>query len=144
MSHRCLAAVLTVTALVSLAPERAAAQSAPRTSWGDPDLQGVWSYATITPLQRPTEMAGREFLTDEEVAAQNTDAATRASSERRGELTPAADLGLAYNQVWWGPGHIEWSHVADRGSVGRETSAVDLRGPAETSGATGVESGAPI
>ena len=120
MSHRFLAAMLIVIALVTLAPARAGAQSAApstplRTAWGDPDLQGVWSYATITPLQRSTELAGREFLTAEEVAAQNNDAATRASSERRAELTPARDLGLAYNQVWW-----------DRGtSTGRTSLIVD-------------------
>ena len=86
-----------------------------RTPWGDPDLQGVWSYATITPLQRPTELSGRAFLTAEEVAQQNDNAATRASSERRAELTPARDLGLAYNQVWW-----------DRGtSTGRTSLIVD-------------------
>ncbi len=86
-----------------------------RTPWGDPDLQGVWSYATITPLQRPTELSGRAFLTAEEVAQQNDNAATRASSERRAELTAARDLGLAYNQVWW-----------DRGtSTGRTSLIVD-------------------
>ncbi len=39
----------------------------PRTPWGDPDLQGVWDYKTITPLERPQNMAGRATLTDEEV-----------------------------------------------------------------------------
>ena len=86
-----------------------------QTPWGDPDLQGIWSYASITPLQRPSELAGREFLTAEEVAEQNNDGATRASSERRAELTPERDLGLAYNQVWW-----------DRGtSTGRTSLIVD-------------------
>src|SRR5262245_19322412 len=37
-----------------------------RTPWGDPDLQGSWSNATTTPLQRPAQFAGREFLTPEE------------------------------------------------------------------------------
>jgi hypothetical protein len=40
----------------------------PRTPWGDPDLTGVWDYRTITPLERPANMAGRALLTDEEVA----------------------------------------------------------------------------
>ena len=40
----------------------------PRTPWGDPDLMGVWDYKTITPLERPQNMAGRALLTDEEVA----------------------------------------------------------------------------
>ena len=99
---------------------RAAAATAPdtatfRTAWGEPDLQGIWSYASITPLQRPSELAGREFLTEEEVAEQNNDGATCASSDRRAELTPERDLGLAYNQVWW-----------DRGtSTGRTSLIVD-------------------
>ena len=85
------------------------------TPWGDPDLQGIWSYATFTPLQRPADLAGREFLTPEEVAAQNQADATRASSERRAELSRERDLALAYNQVWW-----------DRGaSTGRTALIVD-------------------
>ena len=86
-----------------------------KTPWGDPDLQGIWSYASITPLERPAELAGREFLTEEEVAEQNSTDARRASSERRSELTPEGDLRLAYNQVWW-----------DRGtSTGRTSLIVD-------------------
>ena len=121
MNHRCLAVAVVVCSAVVPHPPFASAQStnapasAPLTAWGVPDLQGVWSYATITPLQRPTELSGRMFLTAEEVAQQNNDAATRASSERRAELTPARDLGLAYNQVWW-----------DRGkSTGRTSLIVD-------------------
>ena len=86
-----------------------------QTAWGDPNLQGVWSYATITPLQRPVHLEGRTFLSDEEVAAQNRDSAIRATSERRNGLTPERDLSLAYNQVWW-----------DRGdSTGRTSLIVD-------------------
>ena len=65
MSHRCLAAVFTVIGVVALTPMFAAAQSAntapPRTPWGDPDLQGRWTMATFTPLERPERFAGREF-----------------------------------------------------------------------------------
>src|SRR5439155_14951943 len=41
----------------------------PRTVDGRPDLQGIWTNATITPLERPREFAGKEFLTEEEAAA---------------------------------------------------------------------------
>src|SRR5207249_5720166 len=41
----------------------------PRTPWGHPDLQGTWDYRTITPLERPTALAGKEFLTEDEAAA---------------------------------------------------------------------------
>ena len=37
-----------------------------RTPWGHPDLQGIWDYATITPMERPSEFAGKEVLTPEE------------------------------------------------------------------------------
>ena len=38
----------------------------PRTAWGDPDLSGLWETRGRTPLQRPPELATREFLTEEE------------------------------------------------------------------------------
>ena len=39
-----------------------------RTPWGDPDLQGVWTNKTVTPLERPAELAGKEFFGPEELA----------------------------------------------------------------------------
>src|SRR5438093_7293589 len=48
----------------------AAAQSwtPPRTPDGQPDLQGIWANNTVTPFERPRQLADKEFLTDEEVA----------------------------------------------------------------------------
>ena len=40
-----------------------------RTAWGEPDLQGVWRNETETPFERPDELAGKEFYTEEEAAA---------------------------------------------------------------------------
>jgi hypothetical protein len=40
-----------------------------RLPWGDPDLQGIWTNATLTPLQRPPELGTKEFYTPEESAA---------------------------------------------------------------------------
>jgi hypothetical protein len=40
----------------------------PRTPDGQPDLQGVWTNNSVTPLQRPKELAGKEFYTDQELA----------------------------------------------------------------------------
>ena len=41
----------------------------PRTPWGHPDLQGIWDQTTGTPLERSTDLADREFLTEEEAVA---------------------------------------------------------------------------
>ena len=39
--------------------------TAPRTPDGRPDLQGIWTTQTFTPLQRPDRLAGKEFLTQD-------------------------------------------------------------------------------
>jgi hypothetical protein len=49
-------------------------------TWGDPDLQGVWDYKTITPLERPANFGDRQFLNEEEVARLEANAATRLDS----------------------------------------------------------------
>ena len=71
MPYRCLVAWLSAVVLVVLAPLAAAGQEAdgwtmPRTPWGDPDLMGTYTNKTITPVQRPEELAGQEFLSAEE------------------------------------------------------------------------------
>ena len=95
MSHRCLAAVLTVIAVVAFMPRFAVAQSAgpPRTPWGAPDLQGVWDYRTLTPLQRPEELGSKAFLTEEEAAnlAQETVDRNKRLLNRAPERTAVAD-----------------------------------------------------
>jgi hypothetical protein len=86
--------------------------AAPRTAWGEPDLQGKWSYATITPLERPISQAGKDVLNDEEVAALNEEA--RTDADRR-DGPPETDLARAYNAHWY-----------DRGkSIGRTSLIVD-------------------
>ncbi|MDX1561709.1 MAG: hypothetical protein R3305_02225 [Gammaproteobacteria bacterium] len=60
----------------------------PRTPWGDPDLQGVWDYRNITPLERPRELGDREFYTEEEIAELEGRAAERLDNPPD-ENTPA-------------------------------------------------------
>ena len=109
MGIRSVVTVLSCAMVASVVAVPAWGQSASqwtlsRTPDGQPDLQGAWSFATITPLQRPSQYEGRERLTQEEVAALNSDAATRASSDRRAELSAQRDVDLAYDQFWWDRG----------------------------------------
>jgi hypothetical protein len=70
------AMVLVMSALPAAGQSAPAAKSTvkkawtpPRTPDGQPDLQGVWTNNTVTPLERPKDLAGKEFYTDAELAA---------------------------------------------------------------------------
>jgi hypothetical protein len=67
MRERCLAALGVLVGLVAVTT--AGAWTQPRTPWGDPDLQGIWNYATMTSLERPREFAAKDVLTGDEAAA---------------------------------------------------------------------------
>src|SRR3989441_964515 len=69
-----------------------------KTPWGDPDLQGTWTYGTITPLQRPANLKDREFFTKEEAAAR--EAAQEVDAPPR-----PGDVG-AYNAHWFDRGKV--------------------------------------
>ena len=92
-----IAALLGVAGLAPLAGAQSAGL---RTPWGDPDLQGVWTGSTLTPLERPARFAGREFLTEEEAAALERSA----DESRYVERTPREGDPGTYNQTWFDPG----------------------------------------
>jgi hypothetical protein len=75
----------------------------PRTPNGQPDLQGVWSYATLTPLERPSQLAGKEFLTEKEGADYEKQLRENNNRDRR-DGGALADLGRAYNDAWYDSG----------------------------------------
>ncbi|MDB5428755.1 MAG: hypothetical protein JWR43_2730 [Phenylobacterium sp.] len=94
----------------------AAARKAPRTAFGQPDLQGLWTNATITPLERPTKYGERLVLTPQEAAAAEGDR----DKEVANGLKPSTDLDkkeiatcevkgfsgvdCGYNAFWVDPG----------------------------------------
>ncbi len=87
-------------ALGLLAPIGADAQSSsvPRLPDGRPDLQGVWDFSSVTPLQRPEELADKEFLTEEDAAALEARAAGRV------DTAPPPGSPGAYNRFWFADG----------------------------------------
>ena len=73
----------------------------PRTPWGAPDLQGVWNVAAGTPLERPAELAGKEFFTDEELARATEQAKARTTADRRDDTASLTDLRREHNDFWF-------------------------------------------
>ena len=111
MSDRTVPALMTVLVFVALsavalAQGDPAQQTPPRGSNGRPDLQGVWNFASATPLQRPQRLADKAFFTQEEAA----ELAARAASRRPWDAPPPDGSVGAYNQFWWDRG----LPVADR------------------------------
>lgn len=71
----------------------------PRTPDGRPDLQGTWSNSTITPLERPRELAGKAFFTEQEAADYEKRQLEQLNTDRRA-ASPEADVGRSYNEAW--------------------------------------------
>ena len=80
----------------SLAQGKPSAWKQPMTSWGEPDLRGIWplNHLISTPFQRPEKFGERRFLTDEEFAAVQKSAEDRNARFQSGAI-PQADAGEA-------------------------------------------------
>jgi hypothetical protein len=85
------------------------AASKHRTPWGDPDLQGIWSNTTTTPLERPESFGGKAVLSDEERAELAPKVADQLSTDR--QVRPGGVV--PYNEFWF-----------ERGTLGNQTSLI--------------------
>lgn len=83
-----------LAALMFLLPCSGAAQG---------NLEGIWTNGTITPLERPAELAGKAVFTPEEAAAYEKQWRERNNADRR-ETSSDADLTTGYNDFWWDRG----------------------------------------
>jgi hypothetical protein len=114
MKARCLVATLSVLAITMLVPASAAGQSRtwtpPRTPDGKPDIQGTFTFSTITPLQRPEALAGKDVLTAEEAAAFEASENKRLNRDLFDPEKGAPSAGyaprsqggvLSYNEFWY-------------------------------------------
>ena len=81
----------------------------PKNVWGDPDLSGVWNFASNTPMQRPEKWGDQEFLTSEQLKEEITRqrASARAADERAAKAVdldadlPTGRQVLGYNDFWF-------------------------------------------
>jgi hypothetical protein len=92
---------------------KAAPYKAPRTPWGDPDLQGLWPGNMGVPLQRPVEFGDRTTLTDAEFARKEAQARAQAEADAQQFVVPGTPVGL-------GPP----SHWTERGVPTRQASLI--------------------
>jgi hypothetical protein len=85
-------AVLSATAL-----QTSAQVPALKTPWGEPDLQGIWTDETETPLQRPAQFASQEFFTEAQREDLNKQRAAMLQRDSRSERGTERDVSGAYN-----------------------------------------------
>jgi hypothetical protein len=94
-------------------PAAAAKAAIPKTPWGAPNLEGIWDFRTVTPMERPAEFANKPFLTEKEAEeyarkmVEDRNADKRKDTKVRGIVNGTAeteDVALAYNDFWWDRG----------------------------------------
>jgi hypothetical protein len=82
----------------AIPPTRVAA--IPRALDGKPELEGIWNFSTLTPLERPANLAGKRTFTAEEAAAFEQQQIERHDMDRR-DGGAQADVNRAYNGAWY-------------------------------------------
>ena len=92
-----IACVVVVILAIQAVSQVGAQDQVRRTPWGDPDFEGIWTNATLTPLQRPPELASKEFLTPEEAAQFQRSRIEQTNADRP---LPPGQVG-AYNDVFF-------------------------------------------
>ena len=98
------AAGAVISAPITETQAQSPAASAPggvlKTPWGEPDLEGIWTEETDTPLQRPARFADQEFFTAAERAELDSERAALPGKDKRAERGTELDVGGSYNQVF--------------------------------------------
>ena len=130
-----------ITCSISLVSYAADDYMAPRTEWGQPDLQGVWNFSSNVPMQRPQRYGERQFLTEEEItAAQIQRAEADAASD---SALPIGGVDASYNDFWVESaglaGNVRTSHIVypTDGRVPALVEGAQSHGPGVGPGATG-------
>src|ERR1700688_3281044 len=101
-----VSAVISVSIIRTLAQAPAASGTVPTpapaltTPWGEPDLQGIWTDETDTPLQRSPKFASQECFTEAQRAELDRERSAMLGRDKRAERGTVADVAGAYNDVF--------------------------------------------
>jgi hypothetical protein len=95
-----IAAVLFLSQTGSVTVANEASSSGSKTTWGEPDLQGIWTDETDTPLQRSAKYANQEFFTPEQRAELDKERAALLGRDKRVERGTELDVAGAYSAVF--------------------------------------------
>src|ERR1700739_496387 len=91
----------TASATAHSAPAKSSATApALKTPWGEPDLQGIWTDESDTPLQRSPKYANQEFFTEAQRAELDKDGAALLARDMRVDGGTELDVAGAYNAVF--------------------------------------------
>jgi hypothetical protein len=117
-----------------------------RTAWGDPDLQGIWSYNddVNTPFERPNELGGKAEFGDEELAEVLAERAKR-NAERAPTIGGETGAGPTHWYEFWNARSVRTSKIIDppdgrvpaltadaRKRVAARAEAAKERGPSDS------------
>ena len=92
--------VLATRASAQAPASSSAANTALKTPWGEPDLQGIWTEEFDTPLQRPARYANQEFFTQAQRQELDKQRAAHYGDDPRQQRGSAVDVGGAYNTTF--------------------------------------------
>ena len=111
MKTRCVAGLFVFAAIVAFgAPALAQSEEPMRRPHGDPDISGIFTFRTLTPLQRPQQFADQETLDAETAAAFEASERTRQNRDLFDPIAGAPNAGyapraqggvLSYNEFWY-------------------------------------------
>ena len=99
------AVVAAVAVSVNVRSATTTTTGGPRTSWGEPDLQGIWTNEFDTPLQRAARYGTREFFTEEERAELDKERLALLGRDKRVERGTELDVAGAYGSVFMSMKH---------------------------------------
>jgi hypothetical protein len=123
-----IAAMLLAALFATSQTRPAKTYAPPRTPDGQPDFQGIWSNAILTPLERPADLKDKAFFTKEEAAAYVKRMVEQNNKDSRAGAGTDADVARAYNDFWWDRG----TGIAKTLRTSRITDPLDGRIPALT------------